>query len=223
MIFWVFALRLHQLVVLALSSCLLSRAYFGFENIREPFPSEVILPAELVLVEIQHIRAARPATPLRDPTWCSCLTGSDIAIWSLLPSRDLPRFDGSACLKTELLKWFPACLFPSGNVAASFPNALGFLRRIWHEAFSSRVISLGVLAPLSCNIAASFPMQLVFERIYSPLDFAYTEVKPAFLLVLRLQDPTLQCSPLNHHRNASVTGCKTSRHQLCQIHTYLRW
>ena len=35
----IFALRLRQLVVVELSSFLPFRAYFGFEHLREPFPS----------------------------------------------------------------------------------------------------------------------------------------------------------------------------------------
>ena len=66
------------------------------------------------------------------------------------------------------------------------------------------------------------PVQLAFEMIYNPLDFAYTVVKPAFFVILHLQDPSLQCFPLSHNRNVSVTGCTTPRHQLFQIHPYLR-
>ena len=77
-----------------------------------------------------------------------------------------------------------------------------------------------VLFPVSLQQVS--PIQLVFEMIYSPLDFAYTVVKPAFFVVLHLKDPSLQCSPLSHNRNASVTGCRTSRDQLFQIHPYLR-
>ena len=66
---------------------------------------------------------------LRDPTLCSCLISSDFAwlsTWSLLPSRrDLPTFDGSAFLKTELLNWFQGSSFPNENGAAGFPVALG--------------------------------------------------------------------------------------------------
>ena len=65
------------------------------------------------------------------------------------------------------------------------------------------------------------PVQLAFDRIHSLLDFAYTAVKPAFFVVLHLQDPSLQCFPLSLNRNASVTGEKTSPHHLFQIHTYL--
>ena len=37
------------------------------------------------------------------------------------------------------------------------------------------------------------------------LDFACTVVKPAFFVILRLQDRSLQRFPLSHNRNASVT------------------
>ena len=56
-----FALRLRQLVVLELSSFHPFRACFGFEYLRELFPSKtILLVAELVLVEIQCIRFVRP-------------------------------------------------------------------------------------------------------------------------------------------------------------------
>ena len=61
----IFALRRRQLVVLELSSFLPFREYFGSEYLGEPFPSGIILlVAELVLVEIQYIRVARPVIPI---------------------------------------------------------------------------------------------------------------------------------------------------------------
>ena len=65
-------------------------------------------------------------------------------------------------------------------------------------------------------------VQLVFEMSYNPLDFVYTVVKPAFFAVLHLRGPSLQCSPLNRIRNASVTGSRTSLHQLFQNHPHLQ-
>ena len=62
---FIFALRLRQLVVLELSSFFPFRAYFGSEYLGEPFPSEIILPVdELVLVGFQHIRVVRPVIPI---------------------------------------------------------------------------------------------------------------------------------------------------------------
>ena len=58
---------------------------------------------------------------------------------------------------------------------------------------------------------------LVFEKILNPLVPVYPAVKPAFFEILHLQDPSLQCFPLSHKRNASVTGGRTSLHQLFQI------
>ena len=56
----IFALRLHQLVVLELSSFLPFRAYFGCEYLGEPVPSQkIFLVDELVLDEIQYIRVLR--------------------------------------------------------------------------------------------------------------------------------------------------------------------
>ena len=60
-----FALRIHQLVVLELSSFLPFQTYFGSEYLGEPFPSQIILLVdERVLVEIQYIRAERPVIPI---------------------------------------------------------------------------------------------------------------------------------------------------------------
>ena len=51
------------------------------------------------------------------------LANVGIGIVSLLPSRrDLPTFDGSAFLKTELLN---GSSFPNENNAAGFPGAIG--------------------------------------------------------------------------------------------------
>ena len=77
-----------------------------------------------------------------------------------------------------------------------------------------------LLSPVSLQQVS--PMHLVFEMIYNLLNFSNTAVKPAFFVILHLQDPSLQCFPLSHNRNATVTGCRTSRHQLFQIHPYLR-
>ena len=51
-----------------------------------------------------------------------CLTDQVI---SLPSGRDLPKFDGSAFLKTELLNWFPGSSLPNENNAAGFSAALG--------------------------------------------------------------------------------------------------
>ena len=62
---FIFALRLRQLVVLELSSFFPFRACFGFEYLGEPFPSQIILLVdELVLVEIQYIRVERLVFPI---------------------------------------------------------------------------------------------------------------------------------------------------------------
>ena len=66
------------------------------------------------------------------------------------------------------------------------------------------------------------PMRLAFEMIHSLLDFTYTVVKPEFFVVLHLQDPSLQCSPLSHIRKASVIGGKTRLQQTFQIHPYFQ-
>ena len=77
-----------------------------------------------------------------------------------------------------------------------------------------------LLSPVSLQQVS--PVQLVFEMIYNPLDLVFTVVKPAFFVILHLQDPSLQCFPLSHNRNASVTGGRTSLHQLFQIHPHLQ-
>ena len=64
MIFFEFLHRLRQLAVLELSSFLPFRAYFGFENLGEPFPFETIpLAIEFVLDDFQQIRFVRSAVP----------------------------------------------------------------------------------------------------------------------------------------------------------------
>ena len=58
---FIFALRLRHPV----SSFFPFRAHFGSEYLVEPFPSEIsLLVDELVLVEIQHIRVVRPVIPI---------------------------------------------------------------------------------------------------------------------------------------------------------------
>ena len=71
-----------------------------------------------------------------------------------------------------------------------------------------------LLSPVPLQQAS--PMQLVFERIYSPLDFALSVVRPALFVVLHHQGPSLQYSPLSQ-----VTGCRTSRHHFSKfIHIF---
>ena len=53
-------------------------------------------------------------------------------------------------------------------------------------------------------IRPSLFVRLVFERVHSLLVIVNTVVKAAFFVVLHPQDPSLQCSPLSHNRNASV-------------------
>ena len=67
-----------------------------------------------------------------------------------------------------------------------------------------------LLSPVSFQPVST--VQLAFEMIYNPLDLVNTVVKPAFFVILHLQDPSLQCFPLSHDRNASVIGGRTSRH-----------
>ena len=58
-----------------------------------------------------------------------------------------------------------------------------------------------------------FPAQLVFEMIYNPLDVVYTVVRPAFFVILHLQDPSLQCFQLNRSQSVCLMGRKACRHQ----------
>ena len=135
--------------------------------------------------------------------------------------RDLHKFDGSAFLKTELLNWFSGSSLLDENNAAGFPGALGSNLT---SSLSLNQLEYIVHLPLSSvTMKQVSPVRLAFERIHSLLDFAYTAVKPAFFVVLHLQDPSLQWSPLSHSRNASVTGCRTSLHQLFQIRPYLQF
>ena len=98
---------------------------------------------------------------LRDSTWYFCFISSTLAWlskWSLLPSRrDLPKFDGSAFLKTELLNWFPGSSLPNEYNAAGFSGALGSWDELDVKLFPETAWVRFVLAPLSCNSAASFP------------------------------------------------------------------
>ena len=64
-----------------------------------------------------------------------------------------------------------------------------------------------LLPPVSLQQVS--PVQLIFEMSCNPLDFVHTMVTPTFFVLLHLQDPSLQCSPLNHNRIASVTGGRT--------------
>ena len=122
----------------------------------------------------------------------------------LLPSRrDLPKFDGSALFENRTLVLFS----PRRKHCSRFPRCSRFLRCISLSTFA--------LAPLSCINCSRFPLvQLAFEIIYNPLGLVCTVVKPACFVVVHLQDPSLQCSPLSHNRNAPVTGGGTSLHQL---------
>ena len=69
---------------------------------------------------------------------------------------------------------------PETNLTSSF--LLDQLEYAWHL----------LLSPVSLQQVS--PMQLVFEMFCSPLDFAYTVVKPAFFVVLHLQDPSVNLS-----------------------------
>ena len=60
-----FALRIHQLVVLELSSFLPTHTHFVFEYLGENFPSYIfLLEDELVLFEILYIHDGRPVIPI---------------------------------------------------------------------------------------------------------------------------------------------------------------
>ena len=72
--------------------------------------------------------------------------------WSLFRSRrDLSTFDGSACLKTELLNWFPCSSLTHENIAASFNGAIG-LRK---DSQSSRLCIYSGEASIFCSSPSS--------------------------------------------------------------------
>ena len=143
-----------------------------------------------------------------------------------MPSRrDLPRFDGSAVLKIELLNWFPGSLLPDENIAANFPMlSVPEMNLTSSFLFSSDQLEYALHLLLSLvSLQHVSREQLVFEMIYNPLDLVYTVVKPAFFVILNLQDPSLQCFPLSHNigMHLGLEG-RTSLHQLFQIHPHLQ-
>ena len=131
--------------------------------------------------------------------------------------RDLPKFDGSAFLKIELLNWYPGSWWKH---CSKFPRCSRSLRWTWCQAFSSRVISLNTLlalAPLSCIIARSFSGAVGVRDDLHSSRFCLYSGELIIFIVLHHQDPSLQCFPLSHNRNAFVTGCRMPLHQLFQI------
>ena len=88
----------------------------------------------------------------------------------------------------------PLLSVPEMNLTSSFLFSSDQLEHALHL----------LLSPVSMQQVST--VQWVFEMIHSPLDLVFSVVKPAFFVVLHLQDPSLQCFPLRHNRNASVTG-----------------
>ena len=105
----------------------------------------------------------------------------------MLPSRrDLPKFDGSACLETELLNWFPGSSLPNENRAA-----ISLVHSVPEPNLTSSLFSVQLeyalhllLSPVTMQQVSQ--VQLAFERIHGLLDFAFSVVKPAFFVALRL-------------------------------------
>ena len=164
---------------------------------------------------------------LRGSTWSSCFARSDLAWlskWSLMPSRrDLPTFDGSVFLKMELLNWFLGSALPDEDIAADFPDALGSWDELDIKLFSS--VSLSTLCTyfslLYC--CRKFYWCSWYSRWITVLSTLHIQCwSQHFFVILHLQDPSLQCSPLSHDRNASVIGHRTYRNQLFQIPPYLQ-
>ena len=95
-------------------------------------------------------RVERPVVPIferkfvAEAHWCNQLL------------RDLPKFDGSAFLKTELLNWFCGSSLPNENNAAGFPGALGSWGELDIKLFLKSAWVGFALAPLTCNNAAGF-------------------------------------------------------------------
>ena len=88
-----------------------------------------------------------------------------------------------------------------------FPRRSWLLRWIWHQALSSWVISLSTSC--TCPLSSVLLLLLVSLKLWF---FTYTVLRPAFFVILHLQDPSLQCFQLNHHRSVSSIGRGASRH-----------
>ena len=97
------------------------------------------------------------------------------------------------------------------NLTSSFLFLSDQLEYVVHLLLYSVVL----LLPVSLKL-------LVFEKTHDLLAPENTAVKPALFVILHLQDPSLQYFPLCRNRSASVTGCKTCRHQIFKIHPHLR-
>ena len=139
----------------------------------------------------------------------------------ITPGRSLPSLTEATLFKT--VAFMPRLQPPIFTLLAIFPNLLkssaGILNPsvlgadlTWGVLFSSGQLQYALHLPLSpVSLHQVSSKQLVFEMICNLLDPAYTVVKPAFFVMLSLQDLSLQCSPLDHNRNASVIECRTSR------------
>ena len=126
----------------------------------------------------------------------------------------------------ELVSWFPSSSPPVKKTLQQVSPMLSSpeTNLLSSVLFLSDQLEYALhllLSPVSLQWVS--PKHLVFEMIHNPLDFAFSVVKPAFSAILHLQDPSLQCFPLSHNRNSSVTGYRTSRHPHFQIHPYLWW
>ena len=92
--------------------------------------------------------------------------------------------------------------------------------------FLSDQLEYIVHLPLSCVLLLlPFSLKLwVFEKNNNfLLAHVHTAVRPAFSVILHLQDPSLQCFQLNHIWNVSLIGRRSSQHQLFKFHPYLLW
>ena len=98
----------------------------------------------------------------------------------------------------------PMLSFPEMNLTSNLPCG-----QLEYALLLLLSLSLS-LSPVSLQQVSL--VQLTFEMIDSPLDLAHAVVKSAFFESPHLQDPSLQCSPLNQNRNASVIGHGTFRY-----------
>ena len=165
-----FSMNIHQLLVLEISSLSPTHEHYEFVSRRSfSFIDNSFCRRACSLRDsiyprwassnsnlwAQACRWSSSTQFLRDPTWCSCFTSSDLAClnrWSSLPSRrDLPNFDGSAYLKIELSIWFPGSSIPDENTGFGFQEARGS----WDE-FDIRLSLLEWSAQVCCAVAPLF-------------------------------------------------------------------
>ena len=117
-------------------------------------------------------------------------------------------------MKIELSNWFPGSSPFDENTASGFPDARDSwddfdfkLSLFWNDQLEY-VVHLHV-SSASFLLLVSLKL-LVFEKNQNfLLVHVQTAVRPAFVVILHLQDPSLQCFQLNRNRSVcSVIGLR---------------